>query len=135
VRSRLKHACGRRSVTVRIVLQQLKSCSAARLATAAGKTPSPAKAGAAALPRPGFAPAFCWRPSRVAADLLLARRLARKLDFEKELPPLPDGNPLVPPPVPAADIDKAPAGANDEPAAAAEGDADKAQQPASKGEL
>lgn len=39
-----------------------------------------------------FAPAVCWRPSRVAVDLALAKKLVRKLDEEKGI----QGNTLLP---------------------------------------
>ncbi|KAG2500685.1 hypothetical protein HYH03_001451 [Edaphochlamys debaryana] len=56
---------------------------------------------------PKFAPNLCWRPTRVAHDITLSRRLIRKLDAEKGV----EENPLLPalPPGP-------------EPAAAAAGD-------------
>lgn len=44
-------------------------------------------------PPVAFAPPFCWRPSRVAVDLSMARRLTRRLDHEKGFP---DDHPLLP---------------------------------------
>lgn len=50
------------------------------------------KAQAAEEQRVAYAPSFCWQAQRLATDLLLSRRLIRKLDWEKGLP----DNPLLP---------------------------------------
>lgn len=43
-------------------------------------------------PPPALAPALCWQPAQLAADLALAKQLARAADKEKGVA----GNPLLP---------------------------------------
>lgn len=71
-------------------------------------------------PAPALAPALCWRPAQVAADLALAKQLMATVDKEKGI----GENPLLPRPAAAA------GGEGEDEAAAAEGQGEEGQQAA-----